>query len=224
MPGAAPPYKTSLVDVTARIAVFVVAIPAIVFHEVAHGYVASRLGDPTARLAGRLSLDPLRHVDPFGTILLPALLAFAGLPVFGWAKPVPIDPRNFRDPRWGMLWTGLAGPATNLVLAAVAGLVLRAMTLAGLGGTAWGSSAALLLYLFAQINLVLLFFNLIPIPPFDGSRALPVLLSDAAMAVYARVERWGFFLVLALLWFGQGLVRAYFSVTVSPLLRLLTGA
>lgn len=211
-------------NASARIAIFVVAIPAIVFHEVAHGYVAYRLGDPTAKRLGRLSLDPFRHVDPIGTIVVPALLALMGLPVFGWAKPVPIDPRNFRDPRWGMLWTGLAGPTANLLMAVTAGLALRALAAGGLAGSGWGSSAALLLYVFAEINLVLLFFNLIPIPPFDGSRVLPVFLSDAAMVHYARAERYGFLIILALLYFGQGIMQAYFAHTVDPILRLLTGA
>jgi Zn-dependent protease len=206
-----------------RVIFFIVAIPAIVFHEVAHGYVANRLGDPTAKVVGRLSLNPLKHVDLFGTILMPAMLALAGLPVFGYAKPVPIDPRNFKNMRWGMLWTGLAGPATNLVLAASAGLVVRVLGVLGLTGSAYGSALTLVLYLFADINLVLMFFNLIPIPPFDGSRVLPVFLSDSAMRVYARVEQYGFFIILALLYFGQGIVGAYFEFTVNPLLRLFTG-
>lgn len=211
-------------NATARLAIFIVAIPAIVFHEVAHGYVASLLGDPTAKRLGRLSLDPLKHLDPVGTILVPALLAFMGLPVFGWAKPVPIDPRNFQDSRWGMLWTGLAGPTANLIMATAAGLTLRVLEAGGLTETRWGSGVALLLYVFAQINLVLLFFNLIPIPPFDGSRVLPVFLSDAAMVHYARLERFGFLIVFALLYFGQGIMQAYFAHTVDPILRLLTGA
>jgi Zn-dependent protease len=206
-----------------RVIFFIVAIPAIVFHEVAHGYVANRLGDPTAKVVGRLSLNPLKHVDLFGTILMPAMLALAGLPVFGYAKPVPIDPRNFKNMRWGMLWTGLAGPATNLVLAASAGLVVRVLGVLGLTGSAYGSALTLVLYLFADINLVLMFFNLIPIPPFDGSRVLPVFLSDSAMRVYARVEQYGFFIILALLYVGQGIVGAYFEFSVNPLLRLFTG-
>lgn len=206
-----------------RILFFIVAIPAIVFHEVAHGYVADRLGDPTARMVGRLSLNPIKHVDLFGTILMPALLALAGLPVFGYAKPVPINPHNFANYRWGMLWTGLAGPTTNLVLAAGAGVLVRVLGLLGVTGTAYGSALALVVYLFAEVNLVLMFFNLIPIPPFDGSRVLPVLLSDSAMRVYAQVERYGFLIILALLWFGQGIVGLYFTYTVSPLLRLFTG-
>jgi Zn-dependent protease len=205
------------------IAFFVVAIPAIVFHEVAHGYVAHRLGDPTAKMLGRLSLNPIKHIDLFGTILMPAMLALAGLPVFGYAKPVPIDPRNFKNFRWGMLWTGLAGPATNLALATGAGVIVRAMNLLGLHGSAYGSAVELVLYLFAEVNLVLMFFNLIPIPPFDGSRVLPVFLSDSAMRVYAQVERYGFLIILGLLWFGRGIVGMYFAATVDPLLRLLTG-
>jgi len=211
------------VDITTRIIFFAVAIPAIVFHEVSHGYVADRLGDPTAKMLGRLTLNPLKHVDLFGTILMPAMLAFAGLPVFGYAKPVPINPRNFKNFRWGMLWTGLAGPATNLVLAAATGIVIRILMFSGLAQTSYGSAMTLVLYLFAEINLVLMFFNLIPIPPFDGSRVLPVFLNDAALRVYAQVERYGFFIILGLLYFGRGIVNAYFAFTVDPLLRLFTG-
>jgi Zn-dependent protease len=109
-------------------------------------------------------------------------------------------------------------------MAAAAGLVLRALAAAGPVEAGWVSSVALLLYVFAEINLVLLFFNLIPIPPFDGSRVLPVFLSDAAMVHYARVERFGFLIILALLYFGQGIMQAYFAHTVDPVLRLLTGA
>jgi Zn-dependent protease len=202
---------------------FIVAIPAIVFHEVAHGYVADRLGDPTARMSGRLSLNPIKHVDLFGTILMPALLALAGMPVFGYAKPVPINPHNFKNYRWGMLWTGLAGPATNLILAAGAGIVVRALGILGLSGNAYGSALTLVLYLFADINLVLMFFNLIPIPPFDGSRVLPVFLSDSAMRAYAKVEQYGFIIIFAILYLGRGVVGAYFAITVEPLLRLFTG-
>lgn len=203
---------------------FVLVIPAIVLHEFAHGWAAWRLGDPTARTAGRLSLNPLRHIDPFGTVLLPLLLAFMGLPVIGYAKPVPIDPRYFRDYRIGMLVTGLAGPATNLAIATVAGIVVRA--------TVWMSGVAaivpLLAYQFALVNLVLLFFNLIPVPPLDGSRVLPVFLSDRAMASYHQWERYGILIVFAFIWFAPRLlgfspIGAYLSVTVDPVLRVLSG-
>lgn len=203
---------------------FVLVIPAIVFHEVAHGRAAWWLGDPTAKTSGRLSLNPLRHIDPFGTVMLPLLLAFMGLPVIGYAKPVPIDPRYFRDYRKGMLITGLAGPVTNLALATVAGVVVRA--------TFWMPGAAaivpLLFYRFAMVNLVLMSFNLIPIPPLDGSRVLPVFLSDRAMASYHQWERYGIWIVLAFVWFAPRLlgfspIESYLSVTVDPLLRLLSG-
>jgi len=203
---------------------FVLVIPAIVFHEVAHGWAAWRLGDPTAKTSGRLSLNPLRHIDPFGTVLLPLLLAFMGLPVIGYAKPVPIDPRYFRDYRKGMLITGLAGPVTNLALATVAGVVVRT--------TVWMPGAAaivpLVAYQFAMVNLVLMFFNLIPVPPLDGSRVLPVFLSDRAMRSYHRMERYGILIVFAFIWLAPRLlgfspIEAYLSVTVDPLLRLLSG-
>jgi Zn-dependent protease len=220
-------------DITLRILMFVIAIPSIVLHEVAHGYVAYRLGDPTAKSRGRLSLNPIKHVDPFGTVLLPLLLSAAGMPPFGYAKPVPINPGYFKDYRKGMLLTGLAGPATNLVLAIVAGLATRVLTVVlAAGGLAVGSMLDWVwtaCFLIAYFNLVLMFFNLIPVPPLDGSRVLPVFLSDDALHRYHRFERYGLLFVFAALWilpqvFHIDVVGAYFSVTVDPLLKLLTGA
>lgn len=211
-------------------------VPAIVLHEVSHGYVSYKLGDPTAKMRGRLSLNPIKHIDPFGTIILPLLLWIAGAPIFGFAKPVPIDPRYYRDYRKGMFLTGLAGPATNLTLALLAGLATRALAL---GTLATGTQAAphvtvvgwvwYALYYFAQLNLVLMFFNLIPMPPLDGSRVLPLFLSDAALAKYHQFERYGilvFFVVVLLLpdYLGIDPLGWYFNVTVVPLLRLFTGA
>jgi Zn-dependent protease len=205
---------------------FAAALPAIVFHEVAHGWVSNLLGDPTAKQAGRLSFNPLRHIDPIGTLLLPALLIMANFPAFGYAKPVPINPHFYKDYRWGMLLTGLAGPATNLVFAVVAGGLFRLGMLvpetAGAPGIAFSLLVTYLFFL-AQVNLVLMFFNLIPIPPFDGSRIIPVFLSDGGMRVYAQLERYGFVIIFAILWLGRGVVGAYFSYTVTPLLRLVTG-
>lgn len=200
---------------------FAAAFPAIILHEISHGYVARLLGDPTAERAGRLSLNPIRHIDPFGTLILPALLALAGWPIFGYAKPVPINPYFFKNYRWGMLLTGLAGPTTNFVLAVLAGLAFRVLDPLIVSGP--GALAVSYLFFFTQVNLVLMFFNLIPIPPFDGSRVLPVFLSDNAMRVYAQVERYGFLIILALLWFGGNVVERYFAVTVDPLLRLILG-
>lgn len=213
---------------------FALVIPAIVFHEVAHGYVAYRLGDPTAKDRGRLSLNPIRHIDPFGTILLPLLMVAAFGFGFGYAKPVPVNPMYFADRRKGMFLTGIAGPLTNLALATAAGLLYRALGLAfgaelfsGLAGAAAGW-VAIAAFLFARLNLVLMFFNLIPLPPLDGSRVLPLFLSDRGLYYYHQFERYGFLILFAGLWLlpdllGFDPITAYFSVTVEPILRLLVG-
>ncbi|MBN2247229.1 MAG: site-2 protease family protein [Coriobacteriia bacterium] len=221
---------------TFRILELAMFIPAIVLHEVSHGYVSYRLGDPTAKMKGRLSLNPIKHMDPFGTVILPLLLWASGAPVFGYAKPVPINPNYYKDYRKGMLLTGLAGPTTNLTLAVLAGLLVR--MLIPLGDLATGSqldaSFTLLgwvvyaLYFFAQINLVLMFFNLIPIPPLDGSRVLPIFLSDKALMKYHQVEQYGILIFFGLLLLlprilGFSPISAYFNVTVYPILSLLTG-
>lgn len=175
---------------------------AIVFHEVAHGYVARLLGDPTAGLMGRLSLNPLRHVDPFGTVVLPGILALAHLPVFGWAKPVPVVAQRLGNPRRDMMLVGAAGPGSNLVLAAVGavvlGLLAREVDLAhAKPGVA--AFVALNLANFIMINVFLALFNLLPIPPFDGSHIVEGLLPQRAAAAYASVRRVGFLLALVLL-------------------------
>lgn len=200
---------------------FLFVLPAIVLHEIAHGYAAYLLGDTTAKDRGRLSLNPVRHIDPFGTLLLPAILLAmsGGRAAFGYAKPVPINPYRFKDYRWGMLITGLAGPAVNLVLAAVSGFAARLATTQLWWDVAFG---------FSLVNLTLLFFNLIPFPPLDGSRILPVFLTDNGMRVYAKVEQYGFLILLGVLWIVPAVFRIdpigiYLSVTVEPLLRLFTG-
>lgn len=222
-------------DFWVRVLELAMFVPAIVLHEVSHGYVSYKLGDPTAKSRGRLSLNPIKHVDPFGTVLLPALLWLSGAPIFGYAKPVPIDPRYYRDYRKGMFLTGLAGPTTNLMLALVAGIVVRLLSR---GVLVTGTEAAPVvtvlgwvwyaLYFFAQINLVLMFFNLIPMPPLDGSRVLPLFLSDRALGKYHQFERYGilvFFVVVLLLpdYLGIDPLGWYFDVTVAPLLKLFTG-
>lgn len=186
-------------------AIATVAIPmilAIVFHEVAHGWMARALGDPTAAEAKRLSLNPLRHVDPFGTIILPGLLKLTGAPVFGWAKPVPVDFRRLRNPRWGMVAVAAAGPGINFILAAVAavglGLLVRATDYSAEPGLA-------LLFLadnlrnFLIVNLFLGTFNLLPIPPFDGSRIVMGLLPAPLARVYGKIEPYGLIVVFAIL-------------------------
>jgi Zn-dependent protease len=177
---------------------------AIVFHEVAHGWVARALGDPTAEEQRRLSLNPLRHVDPIGTVILPGLLALVKAPVFGWAKPVPVNKWRLRNPRFGMMAVAAAGPGTNFALAALAAIMLGAMT------RAYGASepgaiamfAADSLNYFIIINIFLAFFNLLPVPPFDGSHIVEGLLPPGAARAYARVRPFGFpilFLVLLVL-------------------------
>ncbi|MBC7098332.1 site-2 protease family protein [Candidatus Bipolaricaulota bacterium] len=184
-----------------------VAVVALLFcvipHEVAHGYVAWRLGDPTAKLSGRLSLNPIRHLDPIGSVLLPVALLllrrFAGFPVvFGWAKPVPINPNHFRNPWRGMLWVGLAGPATNLLMALVAAGI-------GRGLIALGLTARWLLYflgLIVLLSLVLALFNLIPVPPLDGSRVLAYFLPPRLRFQLVRLEQVGIVVVVVLLAVG----------------------
>lgn len=199
---------------------FGLLVPAIVIHEVAHGWAAYLLGDSTAKDKGRLSLNPVRHIDAWGTILLPLLMVAVLGFGFGYAKPVPINPYRFKDYRQGMFLTGIAGPASNLVLALLSGMLFRMTTGSGL--------IAQVLFFFALMNLVLMFFNLIPLPPLDGSRVLPLFLSDQALEVYHSIERYGFIIIIAALWLLPSFVGIdplgwYFGVTVYPLLELFTG-
>lgn len=175
---------------------------AIVFHEVAHGWVAKWLGDPTAAERRRLSFNPIRHVDPIGTVVLPLSLALAGAPVFGWAKPVPVIASRLRHPRGGMMLVALAGPATNLGLAIVGALGLGLLA-AGIGsapapGSA-GAIAADMLFSFVLVNVFLALFNLLPIPPFDGGHVVEGLLPRSLAARWQQLGRFGFLLLIGLL-------------------------
>ncbi|OEU63150.1 MAG: peptidase [Desulfuromonadales bacterium C00003094] len=172
---------------------------AIVLHEVAHGYVAERLGDPTARMLGRLTLNPLKHIDPFGLVVL-------FLVGFGWARPVPVNPLNFKRPRQDMLWVALAGPVTNLVLAGVSAVSLRLLLMLPLAESQLGGGALSLgqpLILMAgfslYINLLLAALNLLPVPPLDGGRVVMGLLPETQAKWLARVEPVGFMIVIVLL-------------------------
>ncbi len=173
---------------------------AIVFHEVAHGAVARNFGDMTAARMGRLSLNPLRHIDPFGTVILPMILAISGAPVFGWAKPVPVVPQNMRNPRRDMIWVALAGPASNIIMAAVGavllGLLARFMPVMGADNPGF---VAQNLINFIMINLFLAMFNMLPLPPFDGSRVLGGLLPESLAAPYRQLDRYGLFIMLGFL-------------------------
>jgi Zn-dependent protease len=183
-------------------AVIVPLVFAIVFHEVAHGWVARMLGDPTAAEMKRLSLNPLRHVDPMGTIVVPGILHLIGMPVFGWAKPVPVNMRRLRNPRFGMILVALAGPGTNLLLAAIGAVALGLLMLPhdGFGDlSVIGAFVALNLFNFLRINIFLALFNLLPIPPFDGSHVVEGLLPPGPAQAYARLRPIGFPLVMILL-------------------------
>ncbi len=175
-------------------------IVAIVFHEVAHGWAALALGDPTAQEQKRLSFNPIRHVDPIGTVVLPGFLALVGAPVFGWAKPVPVNKHRLKNPRFGMMAVAFAGPLMNFVLAAV-GAVVLGLFVGTLSAPPEGVLATVLegLQLFLAINLFLALFNLLPIPPFDGSHIVEGLLPDKAAAVYEKLRPYGFPLLFLLL-------------------------
>lgn len=170
---------------------------ALTFHEFAHGYVAFRLGDPTAQASGRLTLNPLKHLDPLGTI---AFFVFH----FGWAKPVPVNPAYFKDPRRDMLWVALAGPGTNLILAVISALMVKVVVLLAQAIPYSVLGEAILVPLNSTliasvwINLVLCIFNFLPIPPLDGSRILAGVLPPALARSYASIERYGFVLLIIL--------------------------
>ncbi|HEX2700166.1 MAG TPA: site-2 protease family protein [Acidimicrobiales bacterium] len=184
---------------TDTVLILAVLFASVILHEVSHGVVALRFGDDTAKKAGRLTLNPVSHVDLFGTVILPAILVLAGSSPFGWAKPVPVNPSRLRSPRNHMLLVSLAGPATNIVLALVAALTLRAVLPdGGFSGLPVGSE---LLVNVGLVNVVLAVFNLIPIPPLDGSAMVERLLPGAWWPGYLKLRQYsmGLLLVLVLL-------------------------
>jgi Zn-dependent protease len=174
-------------------------IAAIVLHEISHGWVANAFGDPTARDLGRLSPNPVRHVDPIGTVALPLILAVSGAPVFGWAKPVPVVAQRMRNPRVHMMIVALAGPGMNLALAMLAGIVLALVRPVEPPSGAGELFLLMNLFNFIAINLFLAIFNLLPIPPFDGGHVVEGLLPRRLALHYSKLARFGFPLLIFLL-------------------------
>ena len=190
------------------------AILAITLHEAAHGYAARHFGDPTAWQAGRISLNPLRHIDPIGTLLLPLLLALFKSPIlFGWAKPVPVSIHRLRRPTRDMLWVAAAGPAVNLLMAVGWTALLKLDTL--IPYNMLSQPLALMCQVGIIINLSLAMLNLFPLPPLDGGRIVVSLLPEPLASQFAQLERWGFFILIALLYLGA------LDVTVWPLVDAL---
>ncbi len=204
----------------------VVLIFSIILHEIAHGWVALKFGDKTAKNAGRLTLNPIPHLDLFGSIVLPAILIFSGSPVMlGWAKPVPIIPDNFKSYRWGSFFVSIAGIATNLCLALVFGLIIRLLIGIGvidMSGSEIGRPLMVLL-LPVVINLFLAIFNLVPIPPLDGFNAFASLFGviEKAQAAFARFGLMGILILFILLWYSP--LMRIISSTVFFLTSVLTG-
>lgn len=211
-------YAITVLKSTALLEILALLI-AIVFHEVSHGYVANAFGDPTARNLGRLTLNPLPHVDPLGSIILPTLLILSGTGfIIGWAKPVPVNPRHFKNPFRDMMWVALAGPLTNLSIAFFSATIFNLMIAVALPKTALVLSIAYFLQYSILINIVLAVFNLIPIPPLDGSRILANFLSGNVLEGYMKLERYGFFIVMILAF--TGVLGAILQILIPPILAI----
>lgn len=197
-------------DIIFQIAVLILSV---VVHEVSHGFAANYLGDPTARLAGRLSLNPTKHIDPIGSVLVPLLLFFTNAGVmFGWAKPVPVNPYNLRG-KYGEAIVAAAGPLSNVGIAIIFGLLIR------LAGELLPPSFLHVTVLVVVINIVLAIFNLVPIPPLDGSKILFAFLPYHQQRLRETLERWGFFIVLIFIVF----LWQYLTPVIGFIFSLFTG-
>lgn len=198
-----------------------ILIYSVILHEVAHGYVADLLGDPTARLSKRLTLNPIPHIDPIMTIAVPLLLIFSGSGIiFGAAKPVPVDPFNFREPKKDMALVALSGPLTNIGIAIVLAILFRVSSLI----ITDGSGLEILLQILAtgiKWNVALAIFNLFPLPPLDGFKVLTGILPDEIAYELQRLERFGFMLIFFVLFFFPSLIFGIISPVINTITRLL---
>lgn len=188
------------------IIVIIILVYSSILHEIAHGYVAYRFGDPTAKIMGRLTLNPIKHIDPFMSILFPLILILSGTPIiFGGAKPVPIDPFNLKEKRKDFALISLAGPVTNILIATIGSIIVHALY-PGMSFTAvlQKDIFGFILSQTIRLNLLLAVFNLIPIPPLDGSRVFALLLNDKQAEAYLSLERFGLFFIFLLLMFPVG--------------------
>ncbi|OGS22494.1 MAG: hypothetical protein A2314_08335 [Elusimicrobia bacterium RIFOXYB2_FULL_50_12] len=185
---------------------FIIQLPVLLFsvilHEYAHGWMAERHGDDTARIMGRLTFNPIPHIDVFGTIILPVLAVMTGAPIFGWAKPVPVNPYRLNDPHRDMIWVSLAGPGANILLALLASLAMWLLRSYPAFPPIIGISLYDLLKLILVINIILPVFNLFPVPPLDGSKVLMGILPRDLAYKYSQLEPYGFFIIIILLYMG----------------------
>ncbi len=193
---------------------FLVIVPSAIIHEYAHGWAADRLGDPTAKYAGRLTLNPKAHVDMWGTILMPLLLMVmtGGRFMFAYAKPVPYNPYNLKDQRWGPVWVAVAGPLSNFLLAFAFAVVLKFLPT--------GMAIAPFLAIIVYANVLLMIFNLVPIPPLDGSKVLFAVLPDSAYKVKQFLNQYGYILLLIFIFFLFDLISPLISGLYKLLLNL----
>lgn len=193
----------------------VVLLYSVIIHEYAHGWMAQRHGDDTARVMGRLTFNPISHIDPVGTLILPALSIMTGAPLFGWAKPVPVNPYNLNDPRRDMIWVSLAGPLSNILLAIIASFLMWFLRIYPLLPAIISVNIHEILRMVLIINVVLPVFNLFPIPPLDGSKVLMGVLPHDIAYKYSQIEPYGFIIIIMLL--SSGL----FSRILGPIINLV---
>ncbi len=216
-------------EILTRVLAYFVLLFAITIHEASHGWSAKKFGDPTAFQMGRVTINPIPHIDPIGTVLLPILMMFTGIPLIGWAKPVPVNPMNLRNPRRDNLWISAAGPLSNFTAALGFFIIIRILKFAspkffqaalytgpGIGGQLQlAQGLFMILYFGILINAFLAIFNLIPIPPLDGSGVLMGFLSDEAVEKYEKIRPYGFLIIIGLLWIG------FFRVVLGPIQSII---